>query len=252
MFFSTSLKTFSLATGAVTLSLVNASPTLAQALTLGNGGFELGNFDGWETLGIASIEGASFNSGPPEGDFQALLQTDGSVEPFDFELDEFLGLPDGSLASVNAVGGTAIKTEVTANAGEILSFQWNFLTDEGQQTPFQNDLVFFTVDDLGFVLTDVTNSLPNFIPSDTIFAQETGFQIENSFTFPTTGTFTVGFGVVDVEDFTVKSGLLVDDVRVEPIPEPLTILGVATAAGFGAFFKRQLSKKQRQDNRPLA
>ena len=245
MFFSTSLKTFSLATGAVTLSLLNASPTLAQALTLGNGGFELGNFDGWETLGIASIEDSNFNSGPPEGNFQALLQTDGSVEPLDFELNEFLGLPDDTLFDLNAVGGTAIKTEVTANAGDILSFQWNFLTDEVQQTPFQNDFVFFTIDDVLFQLTDVTTSIPDFIPSNTVFAAETGFQTE-SFTFPTTGTFVVGFGVVDRDDFTVKSGLLVD--KVEVIPEPLTILGVATATGFGAFFKRQLSKKQRQES----
>ncbi|WP_326997424.1 PEP-CTERM sorting domain-containing protein [Crocosphaera watsonii] len=30
------------------------------------------------------------------------------------------------------------------------------------------------------------------------------------------------------------------------IPEPLTILGSATALGFGTFFKRKLSKKQRK------
>ena len=31
------------------------------------------------------------------------------------------------------------------------------------------------------------------------------------------------------------------------VPEPLTILGAGTAIGFGAFFKRQLSKKQREE-----
>ncbi|WP_430640035.1 PEP-CTERM sorting domain-containing protein [Crocosphaera watsonii WH 8501] len=30
------------------------------------------------------------------------------------------------------------------------------------------------------------------------------------------------------------------------MPEPLTILGSATALGFGTFFKRKLSKKQRK------
>lgn len=29
------------------------------------------------------------------------------------------------------------------------------------------------------------------------------------------------------------------------IPEPLTLLGVSTAIGFGSFFKRQLAKKQK-------
>ena len=30
------------------------------------------------------------------------------------------------------------------------------------------------------------------------------------------------------------------------VPEPLTILGTGTAIGFGAFFKRQTSKKQKE------
>jgi len=30
------------------------------------------------------------------------------------------------------------------------------------------------------------------------------------------------------------------------VPEPLTVLGAGTAIGFGSFFKRQLSKKQRK------
>ena len=38
------------------------------------------------------------------------------------------------------------------------------------------------------------------------------------------------------------------NAKVEPIqaiPEPLTILGTATAVGFGAFFKRQINKKKK-------
>jgi hypothetical protein len=37
-------------------------------------------------------------------------------------------------------------------------------------------------------------------------------------------------------------GIGFDNVTFAPVPEPLTILGAATAAGFGAFFKRKLSK----------
>jgi hypothetical protein len=32
----------------------------------------------------------------------------------------------------------------------------------------------------------------------------------------------------------------------EPVPEPLTILGTVTAAGFGAFFKRKINQKKGQ------
>jgi hypothetical protein len=33
----------------------------------------------------------------------------------------------------------------------------------------------------------------------------------------------------------------------KPIPEPLTILGSATAMGFGTFFKRKIGKKLQQE-----
>jgi hypothetical protein len=37
-------------------------------------------------------------------------------------------------------------------------------------------------------------------------------------------------------------------VTVETVPEPLTILGAGTAAGFGAFFKRKLNQSQKQNS----
>ncbi len=33
----------------------------------------------------------------------------------------------------------------------------------------------------------------------------------------------------------------------EAVPEPLTLLGAGTALGFGTFFKRELSKKQKKE-----
>lgn len=38
----------------------------------------------------------------------------------------------------------------------------------------------------------------------------------------------------------------------QPVPEPLTILGVGTAVGFGTFFKRELAKKKKGKNRDSA
>lgn len=39
----------------------------------------------------------------------------------------------------------------------------------------------------------------------------------------------------------------VNTVRIDIVPEPLTILGVTTGLAFGTFFKRKLSKKQKTD-----
>jgi hypothetical protein len=61
---------------------------------------------------------------------------------------------------------------------------------------------------------------------------------------------------VRIEDFSGSGGIpgdaYFDNVRLEavlpetPVPEPLTILGSATALGIGAFLKRESSKKQKK------
>lgn len=44
-----------------------------------------------------------------------------------------------------------------------------------------------------------------------------------------------------------ESGTFTLNFEPQPIPEPITILGASTALGFGALFKRELSKKQKKD-----
>src|SRR5215510_6991338 len=55
-------------------SLFIMAGTANAALT--NGGFETGDFTGWQTLGDASIQGTSFGSGPTQGLYQAVLTND--------------------------------------------------------------------------------------------------------------------------------------------------------------------------------
>ena len=56
----------------------------------------------------------------------------------------------------------------------------------------------------------------------------------------------IGSATIGGVDFTSEFSPSSQEVEVQ-VPEPLTILGTATAAGFGAFFKRQINKKK-QDN----
>ncbi len=84
-----------------------------------------------------------------------------------------------------------------------------------------------------------TNS-PLFIESLTDFDEETGFQ-SFSYTFETSGTYSLGIGVLDEDDFIVNSGLLIDNVELTPVPEPASILGLLalSALGTGAAFKKK-------------
>jgi len=223
----------------------------AEAVIL-NAGFESGDFTSWSTIGDASVVTSGFGSGPTEGIDQALLTTaseDGDGSNFSGtdavsadDLETFLGLAPGSLAGLGngtPTEGSALKQTFSANAGDVLSFDWNFLTNEN--TPGVNDFAFATINPLS-TLAD-TNFSPFVSSLTSDFAQETGFRTF-TFTIPTTGTYTGGAGVVDVDDTEVTSGLLVDNFALTPstqptpvIPEPSSILlfgaGLLGLARFG-------------------
>ena len=195
-----------------------------------NGGFETGNFNGWSTIGDTSIETSAFGSGPTEGNFEALL-TNGSISIPDSAIESFLGLTSGTLDSLstnNVTEGSAIKQTFTAQAGDIVSFDWNFLTFEFTPT-FFNDFAFVSLSSTE-VLADTFSPFASSLSS---FSEETGF---NTFSFeiPASGNYTLGLGVMDVEDTIIDSGLLVDNVSVETTPEPASILGFLVVGGLGA------------------
>lgn len=45
---------------------------------ISNGGFESGDFSGWDTIGVTSIETAAFGAGPVDGTYQAFLYAEDS------------------------------------------------------------------------------------------------------------------------------------------------------------------------------
>ena len=240
MYTSILVKTLTLTAGLVSLIGANvgvSDPSYAQVI---NGGFETGSFTGYQRIGVTSIETAAFGSGPSEGNFQALItNAEGSVSTSNVEA--FLGLTPGSLQNRDAAGGSAIKQTFTAEAGNVLTFNFNFLTNE-TAPPALNDIPFVT---LNGSVTELTNafstSSPSFTPL-TNFEAETGFQ-SFSLTVPTTGTFTLGFGVTDIDDPIVDSGLLVENITLQPIPEPSSIFGLLT---FSAFIAAAMLKPKRR------
>ena len=174
-----------------------------------NGGFEA-DFSGWETIGLTSIETSDFGSDPTEGNNQALISNDlDSVT--DTELETFLNLDPGTLDGLgngDATEGSAIAQTVTVSAGDQLSFDWNYLTNEGSGSSF-NDFAFVSIESENSQLLADTFSVLDL--SDTgIFFEETGYG-SFEYTFENAGTYTIGVGVVDVGDTAFSTGLLVDN-----------------------------------------
>ena len=132
-------------------------------------------------------------------------------------LELFLGLGNGALEQLAiSVGqgvpweGSAIKQTFTANAGSILIFNWQYLTDEGLAIPV--DFAFVVLD--GNILFLADNSAATH-DSDTPFVYESDYR-----TFvvrlATGGTHTIGIGVIDTYDSAVNSGVLLDNFRIVP------------------------------------
>jgi hypothetical protein len=227
--------------GTSALSWLTISPTQAASLNLST----------W----------ASFGDVKTETPFQADLSTDGSADDdfdlgvsagtFNFSgtpagtvgfasptLDEFLGIDPSQLdVSGIAYEGSALKQVVTVEAGEVLSFDWNFLTNETSplidpNIGSLNDYAFFLVNDEVNVLADIDDAI---VPSG-FFVSETGNR-SFQYRFNRAGSYTVAFGAVDVDDFTVTSALSVSNVtltrRTNPttVPETTPVVGLLALAG---------------------
>ncbi|MCU0536452.1 MAG: hypothetical protein MUD14_21400 [Hydrococcus sp. Prado102] len=235
-----------------------AVSTPAEAAIL-NGDFE-NSLTNWTTVGDVNVQTTGGNS-------QALLTTaatsDGDnlnvsgKEPnyvgFDGGLEEYLGLSLGSLDPdannfIAAIEGSAIQQTFTAQAGDSLTLDWNFLTDDTQ------DYAFIALAKSNQLSTLSYNNLTTLSNSNGLIASNNGFQSETgvrqySYTFASAGTYILSLGVVDVTDVASSSGLLVDNVKLTPkntdgqkVPEPNFILGLVLLGAFG------LSSRQKKIN----
>ncbi|MBV6626143.1 MAG: PEP-CTERM sorting domain-containing protein [Rivularia sp. (in: Bacteria)] len=230
----------------LSLTTIAAKPSQAAVI----------DFNSWNSTGDVSIQGSgqvnmsnsSFGFGddtdfnPSNPDAYNYTQNNVSTEA-NGSLQNFVGVNNNDLdINGQAFEGSAVKTTITALAGDKLNFKWNFLTNEtATSAPFTplNDFAFVSINGVVNKLADFTNASN----SSNFFDSETG-QNAFSYTFAQQGNYQVGIGVVDIDDYGVTSALQVTNAEVEPVPEPLTILGTGVAAGFGFMFRRKRSKKQ--------
>ena len=185
---------------------------------IGNGSFETGDFSNWNTIGDTSIETEDLGIFPTDGTSQALITSgasDSGGSVVDSDLEEFFDLPIGSLDGLtggDATEGSAIKQTFTAEAGDVVSFDWNFLTNELTPNESFNDTGFVSVNGFTFELADTS---ANFSDAADVegFSSQTGTETL-TFSIATAGTYTIGFGAVDVGDSAVDSGLAIDNINI--------------------------------------
>ena len=199
-----------------------------------NFSFESGDFTGFETIGTATIEDASFGVQPTDGNTQALLSTAGGEDAV--EIETVLNLDPGTLSGLGGTNGSALTLEFFGIEGETISFDYSFLTSEDTPDAF-NDFAVVSLSSEGSSFFEVlgdTNS--DFVLSPTIFGEGTPFE-QFSFTFGSTGVFTLGLAVLNSTDTIADSGLLIDNLVIT-VPEPSSGLLLAGAL-FGLLSRRR-------------
>jgi hypothetical protein len=217
-----------------------AATSFAQVV---NGDFS-SSLSGWFTTGDASVrDGAGFitTASFSEDDDNVGVGTynfSGNETTFAADLETSLGLSPDALSpdvsnGVLATEGSAIFQSVTVQAGDVLRFDWTFLTNEDGG----NDYAFLVINGTVF---NLSNGLTLSSASSYDFGFTTTSQSYQSSVFDSAATLTVGFGVVDVDNFVGSSALVVDNVSVAVVPEPSAFAALAgfAALGFAALRRR--------------
>ncbi len=193
------------------LSSAGATVALSSPETLS---FEAG-LTAWESFGSASVDAVVSDATAPQKKFQAAISTGEGALSAEL-LEQAVDLSSGSLDELGngiSIEGSALRTTVKVAAGNVLTFDWNFLSDEPIDGEF-NDYSFFGVDGVVVELADLSANLSELVQSQTAdpaFEVATGYRTL-SHTFETDGAVALTLGVVDVNDAQVDSTLVIDNL----------------------------------------
>jgi len=244
-------------------SLLVALP--AQAF-ISHTSFETG-IGAWQIFGDVMLEDTSvtqqFGAPAAQGDVHLFMSTLpngtpdagaplGPQAPFSgtnaldvLSLETALGLQAGEITTLSpngnpAMQGSGFTQDFTAAANSVLSFDWNFLTNELTPTATYTDYLFWGITAQGGdtflqsgVLMDTSQGGALGASSAADFAQDTGYQAFSTLV-PLAGDYRIVFGIVDVQDENYTSAALIDDIMVVPEASTgllifLALLGLAAA-----------------------
>ena len=231
--------------------LLTVGGTQAKA-TITNGDFSSG-LTVWSTTGVVSTATSYTYTGagagtifPTAGTRVAELINVGGVSRNSME--SFLGLSKNTLQrfsnglthpaypDYSLTIGSVLKRTLTG-AGGVLTFDWNFWRTD---YPPYNDMAFFTISGPGIsgtqivLLSDVNSSAEALATASGYGPSNgTGWQ-SYSYALPSTGNYTIGFGIVNAQDSAYPTYLYIDNVAL--VPEPSAAFTAVALLGTGLLY----------------
>jgi hypothetical protein len=221
-------------------------------------GFETGD-PAVTSIGDAGKVGTFQGEAPPEGSSQYLLTTIGMMSNEDGLAPQSGSFAVGSGAlnaffngvAVGGFEGSGVLIPFTVTAGQtLLTFQYDFLSNEPFQSMPRGDFAFAAIFDSSNALQSSTTLATAFDQSITPFdpAHQDPFQFHTGLqSLPLSvanlapGNYMLGFGVADVGTADHASGLLIDNVQL--VPEPSTIAFALAGAGLLVAVRRRIGRR---------
>ena len=175
----------------------------------------------------------------PAGTF---TMSTGTSSVGDFFVEGFLGLAAGSLDALspstftvnNVTEGSALKASISVVAGDTVSFDWLFTTNESLSDPFPAS----NFRDFAFYSLKLRTSAGPVLLADALL-DNAGATGTEAIVLTDSGTLEIGVGVVDVFDTLVESFITASNFTFIPadpdppvgMPEPglLALLGLGLA-----------------------
>ena len=199
--------------------LISLMPQFAMASVIFQEDFESDTIGSFESAGLVGLAIPPFSNSVGLGGISVALETTGfgAGAIIADELEQFTRLtPSSGLindiypAPPFAINGSAIRTTITHQAGDLLSFDFNFLTTFLDSSA---DFAFVFIDNSLTGLASIVPSLEANPVTGSRFRFHTGVQSYQQI-ITNTGTSTLSFAVVNVGGPGFQSSLVLDNIRI--------------------------------------